>query len=264
MTARLSLQRQTLRRSLAILGLGSLLGWVVSASVHPAPTLAFVAPRHATARNFTPAPNTVVSAAPTAALLLGDEGVGNGPDDYIDVFDSAGVERSGPTNGREAGNLSLVSTPLSAVEPGWYTAHWNVESADGHMAGGSDGAWWVFGVRVKTASAPVRRMSLGVDVAASGLPSRLGGEMNGVRVGQRKLTFAKTSATFATVRVKLMKTRVSQLSGLEFDWPVGYDKKAKKFYATGALPFVGTYRFTVQAFVGSITGVWRTEVVVGS
>ena len=42
------------------------------------------------------------------------------------------------------------------------------------------------------------------------------------------------------------------------------DKRMKTAYAIGAVPFPGRYRLTVQANVGSITGLWRTEIVIPS
>lgn len=264
MTARHFLQRRTLRKSLAILGLGSLLGLSVSASVHPAPTLAFHGRQHATARNFTPAANSVVKSVTAAALLLGDEGVGNGDNDYIDVYDGSGAKHSGRAVGRASGDLSLVSVPLVGMSKGWYAVHWNVESADGHMAGGDNGSWWVFGVNTKTNVAPSAKMKFSVDVAAGSLPTVLTASLNGARTGSRSLTFGRTLAAITTVRLKLMKTSSASLSGAEFDWSVGFDKKTKQYFAIGAVPFPGVYRVTVQGNAGSTTGVWRSEVLVAS
>ena len=253
------MRQRSFRRKALAAGLGSLLGFVVSAPVRPVPTRAVGVIEHAAARNFTPAPNTVVSGAPIAALLLGDEGVGNGTDDYVDVYDARGVEHSGPTTGRASGDLSLVSTPLATMSRGWYAVHWNVVSADGHMAGGDNGAWWVFGVNVKTVAAPLRRIAFRADVALPTLPPTLTTTLDGVRTGSRTLTFAKTSAVVTTVRWKLIRSSTARLVGAEFDWAVGSDRKTKSTYAIGAVPFPGVYRVTVQANVGSVTGVWRSE-----
>lgn len=264
MTERRLLPRPRPRRFGGILGRGSLLGCVMLASVLPTPASARQAPSHASARNFTPAANSVVASAPVAGLLLGDAGIGNGPRDFINVFDSQGIEHSGATSGRASGDLSIMSTTLSAMKKGWYAVHWNAESGDGHMAGGDDGSWWVFGVGTKTVIAATKKLKFNVDVKTSALPISLSASVNGLRSGLRRLTFAKTSVAVAKVRLTLVKSGVRNLVGAEFDWAVGYDKKAKSSYAMGALPFVGTYQVTVQGVVGSVTGVWRSEVTVSA
>lgn len=250
-----------MRKFLAILIGGSLLGWAMTASFLAAPSFASLVVRHSTPRNFTPAPNSVVATAPLAGLLLGDGGLGNGPKDHIDVYDAAGIVHSGATSGRDSGDFSLVSSPLANMVKGWYAVHWNVESADGHMAGGEDGDWWAFGVGVKTMPLPSTKLSLSGDVKLPSIPTNLSGAINGLRTGSRKISFVKSTATVSTVRLKLIKSKVSALVGAEFDWGVGVDKRTKIAYAIGAVPFPGRYRLTVQATVGSISGLWRTEIV---
>lgn len=264
MTERHCLRRRQLHSFRRVLRRGLLLGCVVMASALPTPSFAHSVPLHASARNFTPAANSVVAAAPIAGILLGEEGLGNGPHDFIDVFDARGVTHSGGTSGRASGDLSIMSTPLSAMAKGWYAVHWNAESSDGHMAGGDDGSWWVFGIGTKTVTTATKKLSFGVDVKMSPLPASLSATVNGLRTGSRKLTFAKTTAAVTTVRLTLMKSGVANLVGAQFDWAVGFDTKAKTSYALGALPFVGTYRMTVQGTVGSVTGVWRSEVTVSA
>ena len=253
-----------MRKFLAILTGGSLLGWAMTASVSVAPSFASPVVRHSTPRNFTPVPNSVVTTAPLAGFLLGDGGLGNGPNDHIDVYDAAGIAHSGATSGRASGDFSLVSSPLSNMLKGWYAVHWNVESTDGHMAGGDDGDWWAFGVGIKTTPLPSKKLRLDGDVKLPSIPANLSGSINGLRTGTRKVSFMKSSATVLTVRIKLIESKVSTLVGAEFDWGVGVDKRMKTAYAIGAVPFPGRYRLTVQANVGSITGLWRTEIVIPS
>lgn len=258
------MQQRQLRKFLVILAGGSLLGCAMTASVSATPSFASLVARHSTARNFTPAPNSVVSAAPVAGFLLSEEGLGNGPKDHIDVYDVAGIAHSGAMSGRASGDFSLVSSPLTNMVKGWYAVHWNVESTDAHMAGGDDGDWWAFGVGVKTTPLPLKKLTVTGDVKLPSIPANLLGSINGLRTGSRKISFVKSTAIVSTVRLKLIESKVAALVGAEFNWGVGADKRTKANYAIGAVPFPGKYRLTVQASVGSITGLWRTDFVIPS
>jgi methionine-rich copper-binding protein CopC len=222
--------------------------------------------QHATVRSFTPAPNTVTKNKPTlAAFVVAEPDRGEGAGDFLRVYDSRGAMVSGSLDARSAETSTVLSTSLSTMATGWYLAHWNVESEDGHMAGGDDGKWWVFGDRVRTTAAAPRSVRFAADV--SSLRSvTVTGRVSGARVGARTVRFGAFNGQIEGVRIRLVSTAVETLRDATVDWIVSKDRSSKRFVASGVFPVAGTYELSAQASVkttgGSTTGVWRTTMVV--
>jgi methionine-rich copper-binding protein CopC len=237
------------------------LSWAValSATAH-----AGVFPQHAPVLGVAPTANSNGKTAPTsAAVLIGEPGLG-GPNDFLRVFDSIAVNHGGSITTSPVGDSTKLTVPLTAMKSGWYAAHWNVQSEDGHMAGGDDGLWWAFGVKATTPKSTQRKIILSASVPVVPLPSQVKSTISGSRVGTRTITIAIAKATVTTIRWERTDAEPSPLHGAIFSWPVTYVKKTKLYTSTGIIPFAGTYTLTAQ--INSVrngatyTALWSNQV----
>lgn len=213
--------------------------------------------QHAPVLGVDPAANTDVNKIPTsAAVLVGDTSLG-GPDDFLFTYDKAGINHAGAIQTSPVGDATKLTVPLSSMKTGWYASHWNVQSADGHMAGGDDGLWWAFGVKAKTPTAKSVKIKLRASVLVEPLPSSLTVSLNGRRTGMRTLTTSIASARVTSFRFLRTNDSPDSLRNASFTWPVSYNKKTKKYSSTGIIPFAGTYTVTAQ-ITSTNSGVTRT------
>ena len=143
------------------------------------------------------------------------------------------------------------------MKTGWYAAHWNVQSEDGHMAGGDDGSWWAFGVKAVTPSAKTVKITLRATVAVAPLPTTLTVNLNGRRTGIRTLSASVANAQVTSFRFIRNNESPESLRGASFSWPVTYNKKTKLYSGTGVIPFAGSYTLTAQ-ITSTNSGVTRT------
>ena len=229
------------------------LSWAVvcSTTAHAA----FV--QHAPVLGVAPAANTNVKKIPaSAAVLVGDTSLG-GPDDFLFTYDKDGINHAGAIQTSPVGDATKLAVPLSSMKTGWYASHWNVQSADGHMAGGDDGSWWAFGVRAVSPSAKTVKIKLRASVPVEPLPSSLTVSLNGRRIGMRTLTVSVANARVTSFRFIRNNESPESLRGASFSWPVTYNKKTKLYSSTGIIPFAGSYTLTAQ-ITSTNSGVTRT------
>ena len=213
--------------------------------------------QHAPVLGVDPAANTDVNKIPTsAAVLVGDTSLG-GPDDFLFTYDKAGINHAGAIQTSPVGDATKLAVPLSSMKTGWYASHWNVQSADGHMAGGDDGSWWAFGVRAASPSAKTVKIKLRASVPVEPLPSSLTVSLNGRRIGMRTLTVSVANAQVTSFRFIRNNESPESLRGASFSWPVTYNKKTKLYSSTGVIPFAGSYTLTAQ-ITSTNSGVTRT------
>ena len=229
------------------------LSWAVvfSTTAHAA----FV--QHAPVLGVAPAANTNSKITPfSAAVLIGEPNLG-GSQDYLLVLDAKGTNHAGSISTSAVVESTKLTVPLTTMKPGWYAAHWNVQSEDGHMAGGDDGSWWAFGVKAKTPTAKSVKIKLRASVLVEPLPSSLTVSLNGRRTGMRTLTTFIASARVTSFRFLRTNDSPDSLRNASFTWPVSYNKKTKKYSSTGIIPFAGTYTVTAQ-ITSTNSGVTRT------
>ena len=143
------------------------------------------------------------------------------------------------------------------MKTGWYASHWNVQSADGHMAGGDNGSWWAFGIKAVTHRAKTVKITLRASVAVAPLPTTLTVNLNGRRTGIRTLSASIANARVTSFRFVRNDERPESLRGASFSWPVAYNKKTKLYSGTGVIPFAGSYTLTAQ-ITSTNSGVTRT------
>ena len=229
------------------------LSWAVvfSTTVHAA----FV--QHAPVLGVAPAANTNSKITPfSAAVLIGEPNLG-GSQDYLLVLDAKGTNHAGSISTSAVVESTKLTVPLTTMKPGWYAAHRNVQSEDGHMAGGDDGSWWAFGVRAVSPSAKTVKIKLRASVPVEPLPSSLTVSLNGRRTGMRTLTASMANARVTSFRFIRNNESPESLRGASFSWPVTYNKKTKLYSSTGVIPFAGSYTLTAQ-ITSTNSGVTRT------
>ena len=229
------------------------LSWAVvfSTTAHAA----FV--QHAPVLGVAPAANTNSKITPfSAAVLIGEPNLG-GSQDYLLVLDAKGTNHAGSISTSAVVESTKLTVPLTTLQPGWYAAHWNVQSEDGHMAGGDDGSWWAFGVRAVSPSAKTVKIKLRASVPVEPLPSSLTVSLNGRRTGMRTLTASMANARVTSFRFIRNNESPESLRGASFSWPVTYNKKTKLYSSTGVIPFAGSYTLTAQ-ITSTNSGVTRT------
>ena len=229
------------------------LSWAVvfSTTAHAA----FV--QHAPVLGVAPAANTNSKITPfSAAVLIGEPNLG-GSQDYLLVLDAKGTNHAGSISTSAVVESTKLTVPLTTMKPGWYAAHWNVQSEDGHMAGGDDGSWWAFGVRAVSPSAKTVKIKLRASVPVEPLPSSLTVSLNGRRTGMRTLTASVANARVTSFRFIRNNESPESLRGASFSWPVTYNKKTKLYSSTGVIPFAGSYTLTAQ-ITSTNSGVTRT------
>ena len=229
------------------------LSWAVvfSTTVHAA----FV--QHAPVLGVAPAANTNSKITPfSAAVLIGEPNLG-GSQDYLLVLDAKGTNHAGSISTSAVVESTKLTVPLTTMKPGWYAAHWNVQSEDGHMAGGDDGSWWAFGVRAVSPSAKTVKIKLRASVPVEPLPSSLTVSLNGRRTGMRTLTASMANARVTSFRFIRNNESPESLRGASFSWPVTYNKKTKLYSSAGVIPFAGSYTLTAQ-ITSTNSGVTRT------
>ena len=213
--------------------------------------------QHAPVLGVAPSANTNSKTTPTsAAVLIGEPNLG-GSQDYLSVFDATGMNHAGSIATSAIAESTKLTVPLTTMKPGWYAAHWNVQSEDGHMAGGDDGSWWAFGVKAVSPSAKTVKIKLRASVPVEPLPSSLMVSLNGRRTGMRTLTALMTNARVTSFRFIRNNESPESLRGASFSWPVSYNKKTKLYSATGIIPFAGLYTLTAQ-ITSTNNGVTRT------
>jgi methionine-rich copper-binding protein CopC len=241
------------------------LSWaaVCSTSAH-----AGIMPQHAPVLGAAPVANTITKSIPTsAAVLIGDANLG-GPEDFLFTYDKAGINYAGAIQTSPVGDATKLTVPLSSIKTGWYASHWNVQSADGHMAGGDDGLWWAFGVKAKTPTAKSVKITLRSSVPVAPLPDALSVTLNGRRVGMRTLTTSITSARVTSFRFFRTNDTPDSLRNASFTWPVSYNKKTKMYSSTGIIPFAGTYTVTAQITSTNAgvtrTALWSSDVIIAN
>jgi methionine-rich copper-binding protein CopC len=222
-----------------------------------------VASAHAPVRGTAPFANQNLKKAPTVVeVLAGEPGLGAHTDDFISVFDAAGINHASSLMTSAQGDFSRISAPVTSMNTGWYAVHWNVMSEDGHPMGGDDGAWWAFGVNGKTAKSPTRSLTLRNVSKPSGVPVSLRTSVKGLRVGSRSLTATVKWGTITSVKWTVVNSSITQLNGASFSWPVSCAKKSSVCTAKGIIPFVANYRIDVQISAktkqGRLTSVWST------
>ena len=229
------------------------LSWAVvfSTTAHAA----FV--QHAPVLGVAPAANTNSKITPSsAAVLIGEPNLG-GSQDFLLVLDAKGTNHAGSISTSAIVESTKLTVPLTTMKPGWYAAHWNVQSEDGHMAGGDDGSWWAFGVRAVSPSAKTVKIKLRASVPVEPLPSSLTVSLNGRRTGMRTLTASVANARVTSFRFISNNESPESLRGASFSWPVTYNKKTKLYGGTGVIPFAGSYTLTAQ-ITSTNSGVTRT------
>ena len=229
------------------------LSWAVvfSTTAHAA----FV--QHAPVLGVAPAANTNSKITPfSAAVLIGEPNLG-GSQDYLLVLDAKGTNHAGSISTSAVVESTKLTVPLTTMKPGWYAAHWNVQSEDGHMAGGDDGSWWAFGVRAVSPSAKTVKIKLRASVPVEPLPSSLTVSLNGRRIGIRTLSASIANARVTSFRFIRNNESPESLRGASFSWPVTYNKKTKLYSSTGVIPFAGSYTLTAQ-ITSTNSGVTRT------
>ena len=229
------------------------LSWAVvfSTTAHAA----FV--QHAPVLGVAPAANTNSKITPfSAAVLIGEPNLG-GSQDYLLVLDAKGTNHAGSISTSAVVESTKLTVPLTTMKPGWYAAHWNVQSEDGHMAGGDDGSWWAFGVRAVSPSAKTVKIKLRASVPVEPLPSSLTVSLNGRRTGMRTLTASMANARVTSFRFIRNNESPESLRGASFSWPVTYNKKTELYSSTGVIPFAGSYTLTAQ-ITSTNSGVTRT------
>ena len=234
------------------------LSWAVvfSTTAHAA----FV--QHAPVLGVAPAANTNSKITPfSAAVLIGEPNLG-GSQDYLLVLDAKGTNHAGSISTSAVVESTKLTVPLTTMKPGWYAAHWNVQSEDGHMAGGDDGSWWAFGVRAVSPSAKTVKIKLRASVPVEPLPSSLTVSLNGRRIGMRTLTVSVANARVTSFRFIRNNESPESLRGASFSWPVTYNKKSKLYSGTGVIPFAGSYTLTAQ-ITSTNSGVTRTALWAG-
>lgn len=246
------------KKSLAIF----CLSWAVvcSTTAHAA----FV--QHAPVLGVAPAANTNVKKIPaSAAVLVGEPNLG-GSQDYLYVLDVTGINHAGSITTSAIAESTKLTVPLTTMKTGWYAAHWNVQSEDGHMVGGDDGSWWAFGVKAKTPTAKSVKITLYSSVPVAPLPDALSVTLNGRRVGMRTLTTSIASARLTSFRFLRTNDTPDSLRNATFTWPVSYNKKTKKYSGTGIIPFAGTYTVTAQITSTNAgvtrTSLWSSDVII--
>jgi|688.fasta_scaffold280019_2 methionine-rich copper-binding protein CopC len=222
-----------------------------------------VASAHAPVRGTAPVSNQNLKKAPAVVeVLAGEPGLGTHPDDFISVFDAAGINHASSLMTSAQGDFSRISAPVTSLKSGWYGVHWNVMSEDGHPMGGDDGGWWAFGVNGKTAKAATRSISFSNASKPVGVPASLRSSLNGLRVGSRSLTAPVKWGTITSVKWTVINSSIAQLQGASFSWSVSCTKKSSVCTAKGIIPFVANYRIDVQISAktqqGRLTSVWST------
>ena len=170
---------------------------------------------HAVAGAKTPAPNAVLTAAPTNVRVAFSEPI-RGAADALVIVAADGTRVSGPAV--IAGKT--ISAPTASTAPGRYAYAYSVESLDGHVIT----AAFAFAVRAATPAATPVVLSLG----------RHRARLSGNRAGLRTLRLW-TGAKEGTVRW------TSPLLPAPFIWTI------RNGVASGLLPFAGEY--TVEARV---------------
>lgn len=229
------------------------LSWAVvfSTTAHAA----FV--QHAPVLGVAPATNSNLKKAPAfAAVLVGEPDLG-GSQDYLTVLDVTGANYAGSITTSAVVESTKLTVPLTTMKTGWYAAHWNVQSEDGHMVGGNDGSWWAFGVKAVTPSAKTVKITLRASVAVAPLPTTLTVNLNGRRTGIRTLSASIANARVTSFRFVRNDETPESLRGASFSWPVTYNKKTKLYSGTGVIPFAGSYTVTAQ-ITSTNSGVTRT------
>ena len=229
------------------------LSWavVLSTSAHAA----FV--QHAPVLGVAPAANSNLKKIPAfAAVLVGEPDLG-GSQDYLAVLDGTGANYAGSITTSAVVESTKFTVPLTTMKTGWYAAHWNVQSEDGHMVGGDDGSWWAFGVKAVSPSAKTVKIKLRASVPVEPLPSSLTVSLNGRRTGMRTLTASMANARVTSFRFVRNNESPESLRGASFSWPVSYNKKTRLYSATGIIPFAGLYTLTAQ-ITSTKNGVTRT------
>ena len=224
--------------------------------------------QHAPVLGVAPAANTNLKKIPqSAAVLVGEPNLGS-TQDYLYVLDVTGINHAGSITTSAIAESTNLTVPLTTMKTGWYAAHWNVQSEDGHMVGGDDGSWWAFGVRANSPSAKTVKIVLRASVAVAPLPTSLTVNLNGRRVGMRTLTTSIASARVTSFRFLRTNDAPDSLRNASFTWPVSYNKKTKKYSSTGIIPFAGTYTVTAQITSTNAgvtrTSLWSSDVIIAN
>jgi methionine-rich copper-binding protein CopC len=209
---------------------------------------------HAPIQAAEPAPNSNLARAPArVAILMGDEGIGNGLQDYVRVFDSRGLPVAEPHKVEPRGSSTVLTAPVNVRRPGWYVVHWNVQSSDGHLAAGDSGGWWAFGYKGSTPR--VATPTVLTLAPTDGTSRHLRATLNGRKTGVRSLTFAKFTGTIVSLRWKLISKKVDATAEPTLEWNVRSNPRQGTAVATGIIPIIGTYRVNVvkRSRVGTTT-----------
>ena len=239
---------------------------VTWAVVLGATTHAGIAPQHAPVLGAAPIANSNAKSAPVvAAVLIGDADLG-GPNDFLFTYDKTGVNHAGTIATSPVGDATKLEVPLSSMKTGWYASHWNVQSADGHMAGADDGLWWAFGVKGITRAAATKKISLSTPTPVASLPNKISASVNGVRVGTRTISVVLKTGTITSFKWQRLDEVPSTLIGASFPWAVSFQKKTKTFVSPGVIPFSGSYKLTAQITLArngeSHTALWSAVIAV--
>jgi methionine-rich copper-binding protein CopC len=225
-----------------------------------------IVPQHAPVLGAAPIANSNAKTAPTvAAVLIGDADLG-GPNDFLFSYDQSGVNHAGTISTSPVGDATKLEVPLSSMKNGWYASHWNVQSADGHMAGGDDGLWWAFGVKGVTRATATKKVTLSTPTPVASLPNKITASVNGLRVGTRTISVALKTGTITSFKWQRLNETPTTLIGASFPWAVSFQKITKKFVSTGVIPFPGSYKLTAQITLTrngeSHTALWSSVVAV--
>ena len=225
-----------------------------------------IVPRHAPVLGAAPIANSNSKTAPlVAAVLIGDADLG-GPNDFLFTYDKAGINHAGAIQTSPVGDATKLSVPLSSMKTGWFASHWNVQSADGHMAGGDDGLWWAFGVKGITRTAATKKITLATPTPVASLPNRISVSVNGLRVGTRTISVVLKTGSITSFKWQRLNETPTTLIGASFPWAVSFQKKTKKFSSSGVIPFPGNYKLTAQITLSrngeSHTALWSAVVAV--
>ncbi len=250
---------QTLRKH--ALSIAFVLTWAValSATAH-----AGVMPQHAPVLGEAPIANSNAKTTPRlAAVLIGDAGLG-GPNDFLYTYDKLGINHAGLIETSPISDATKLAVPLSAMKPGWYASHWNVQSADGHMAGGDDGLWWAFGVKGVTKAMPMKKVVLTTSTPTAPVPNNITASINGLRIGSRTLSVVLKTGTITSFKWQRLDATPATLVDATFSWQVSLKKKTKTYSSTGVIPFAGTYKVTAQITTvregATYTALWTSSV----
>jgi len=195
-----------------------------------------------------------VSKAPVVAVLVGETGSGIEADDALFVYDKLGVNHAGQMRRVSVSDNTRLEADLSNMTPGWYAAKQKFTFDDGHPSGDVGSPWWVFGVKVKTSTAPTKQLQLQRVTPIETVQKKIVASLSGARIGAR------------TLRINY-KSSPSDILTWSLQSPLGVFGttnivRAKKNATFGTsqfvLPFTGTYKISFTHYPNALSDPTRS------